>query len=200
MKLGDLSAQYESGGDPGSISNGDGDAGGKSYGLYQLSLNAGSLQAFLDWCATNADQVHQVLSLYQVASDNFDVVWGKLATDYTDDFVNAQWGYIKSAYYDPAVTALQGINVDVTTRSEALQQVLWSRAVQYSPGNMADLFAEAAQYASKAITDMTDADFIQNVYEVNLDDGQWTSGSPSLRPGLFARFLDERQKALAMLG
>ena len=41
--LGDLSAQYESNGDPGCISDGYGDAGGKSYGTYQFSSNAGSL-------------------------------------------------------------------------------------------------------------------------------------------------------------
>jgi len=48
--LGELSSKYESNGNIGCISDGYGDPGGKSYGEYQLSSNAGSLQAFVSWC------------------------------------------------------------------------------------------------------------------------------------------------------
>ena len=47
--LGDLSAQYESNGNPGCISDGYGDPGGKSYGTYQFSSNAGSLNQFVNY-------------------------------------------------------------------------------------------------------------------------------------------------------
>ena len=36
MALGDLSASYESNGNPGCVSTGAGDLGGISYGAYQL--------------------------------------------------------------------------------------------------------------------------------------------------------------------
>ena len=48
--LGDLSRLYESNGDPGCISNGWGDAGGKSYGMYQLASRMGSVNSYLGWC------------------------------------------------------------------------------------------------------------------------------------------------------
>jgi len=49
--LGDLSAKYESSGDPGSVSSGYQDPGGKSYGAYQLSSNAKSLHCSIIGCA-----------------------------------------------------------------------------------------------------------------------------------------------------
>lgn len=47
MALGDLSASYESNGNPGCVSTGYGDLGGISYGTYQLASNAGSVDAFI---------------------------------------------------------------------------------------------------------------------------------------------------------
>ena len=37
--LGSISQQYESNGDPGRVSSGDGDLGGASYGAYQFAGN-----------------------------------------------------------------------------------------------------------------------------------------------------------------
>ena len=47
MALGDLSASYESNGNPGCVSSGAGDLGGISYGAYQLASAAGSVDAFI---------------------------------------------------------------------------------------------------------------------------------------------------------
>ena len=51
--LGDLSSRYESSGDPGTVSSGYGDPGGKSYGLYQFSSNAGTLDEYIQWLQDN---------------------------------------------------------------------------------------------------------------------------------------------------
>ena len=45
--IGDLSKRYESNGNAGCISNGYGDAGGKSYGMYQLSSNMGVVDDYV---------------------------------------------------------------------------------------------------------------------------------------------------------
>lgn len=47
--LGDLSARYESDGNCGCISNNPGDAGGKSYGMYQFASRPGILQDYCMW-------------------------------------------------------------------------------------------------------------------------------------------------------
>lgn len=52
--IGDLSKRYESNGDAGCISNGYGDAGGKSYGMYQLSSNMGVVDDYIDGCVEMA--------------------------------------------------------------------------------------------------------------------------------------------------
>ena len=44
-----LARKYESNGDPSCVSTGEGDLGGVSYGLYQLSSQAGSVESFLAW-------------------------------------------------------------------------------------------------------------------------------------------------------
>ena len=51
--LGDLSKKYESNGDPGTISSGYGDAGGKSYGMYQFSSTMGVVDNYVKWLREN---------------------------------------------------------------------------------------------------------------------------------------------------
>ncbi|MDR3560465.1 MAG: hypothetical protein P4N59_03340 [Negativicutes bacterium] len=196
--LGDLSAKYESNGDCGTISNSDGDAGGKSYGSYQFAMNAGVPEAFVEWLNDTSNSLAALLTA-EPGSVEFDVQWKGAAQNYNNAFQQAQWGYVKAQYFDAAVANLQGIGYDVMTRSEAMQQVLWSRAVQYSPHYMPDLWQEAVKLAGQDLSDISDHDLIYNIYEVNLTDPDWTSGSPDERPGLFARFNAERDDALAML-
>ena len=54
MRLGMLSEKYEGGG-AGTISTGDGDSGGISYGTYQLATNTGSARAFVEWLQERSD-------------------------------------------------------------------------------------------------------------------------------------------------
>lgn len=200
MKLGDLSAQYESNGDPGAISSGAGDAGGKSYGSYQFASSAGVPQEFVEWlCDNNRQPFCSILSQPSVGSLEFDIAWLKLAKDFPNEFANVQHEFIFRRYYVPAAGNLAQIGIYLDNRSEALRQVVWSRAVQYSPEWMADLFNEAAELARQDLSEMSDQDLIFYIYEANLTDPDWTAGSPDLRPGLFDRFVAERQDALAML-
>ena len=50
-----VSKQYESSGDCSTVSTGSGDLGGISYGSYQLSSNAGSVDSFLDFAQNYPD-------------------------------------------------------------------------------------------------------------------------------------------------
>lgn len=77
--LGELSAQYESNGDPACISDGYGDPGGKSYGTYQFSSNAGSLGQFVSWLNDNYPQYGEQLNAYPLCSDSFDEAWRNIA-------------------------------------------------------------------------------------------------------------------------
>src|SRR5262245_57825353 len=49
QQLGTLSRKYESNGNPGLVSSGRGDHGGRSYGAYQFSSKTGSARDFTNW-------------------------------------------------------------------------------------------------------------------------------------------------------
>ena len=89
--LGDLSAKYESNGNPGLISSGKGDPGGKSYGCYQLSSKAGSLQDFIRW----ADRHYPWIGTTIRHSPDIDSGWRECARLDRPEFAAAQWHILK---------------------------------------------------------------------------------------------------------
>ena len=70
--LGDLSKKYESSGDCGTISSGYGDAGGKSYGMYQFASNMGVADKYVKWLQDNGYWFGDELAKYTVGSSYFD--------------------------------------------------------------------------------------------------------------------------------
>lgn len=145
MALGDLSASYESNGNPGCVSYGVGDLGGISYGAYQLASAAGSVDAFIEWGINQggfyADYVYS-LNQYDNNSDAFIDQWKSLANNDCNGFLQMQHDYIKSEYYDKACRYLANEGFHTDNHSNALKDVIWSRVVQYGPGNVVDLFNE----------------------------------------------------------
>ena len=99
MALGDLSASYESNGNPGCVSSGAGDLGGISYGAYQLASSVGSVDAFIEW-GMNQDNFYtnyaNALNQYEVNSDGFIGEWKSLANDDYNGFLQMQHDYIKA--------------------------------------------------------------------------------------------------------
>lgn len=206
MSLGELSSAYESNGDPGCISSGWGDPGGKSYGMYQLSSNAGSLQEYVSWLQNNGWWFGDQLANYELTSDAFDNAWKWLAdpaNGNAEDFARSQHEYIKYAYYDPAVAALAANYYHVEeNHHEVMRDVVWSRAVQYGPGLIVEMFVTAAQslgYANLSYVDAPqfDADMIRAVYLNVCHTPEWAVSS--LRDSLYNRFENECNDALARL-
>lgn len=201
--LGDLSAIYESSGDCGCISSGWGDPGGKSYGLYQFSSNAGSLQQYVSWLQNNNWWFGNELAQHELTSDSFDAAWKWLAETNTDDFARSQFEYTKAAYYDPAIQILADNYYNVeSNHAEVMRDVVWSRSVQYGVGNILEMFMDAATSLgypnlSYVDADQFDADMIRAIY-LNVC-SSWEWNSTSLRDSLNNRFLDECNRALARL-
>lgn len=204
--LGELSKRYESNGDPGCISSGWGDAGGKSYGMYQLASNAGSVDSYVRWLQANGWWFGDLLAEFSVGSWQFDNTWSNLADSANRaDFERSQHEYIKYAYYDPAVRALKRAMYDVEGKhSEVMKDVVWSRAVQYGTGNIVEMFEDAVHaigYPNLSYVDdkAYDKAMIRAVYLDVCSTPEWTNGSPSLRSGLYSRFRRECEDALARL-
>jgi hypothetical protein len=205
-ELGDLSQGYESNGDPGRISDGWGDAGGKSYGSYQLSSEQGSVADYIKWLRRNGYWFAENLAEHPVGSYGFDRTWYALADGPNrKDFERSQHDYIKTMYYDPAVAALKAAMYDVEGKhSMTMRDVVWSRAVQYGAGQIVEMFTEAAKvlgYPNLSYVDDKSFDkaMIPAIYLYVCSTPEWTNGSPSLRPGLYNRFCNECKDALTRL-
>lgn len=130
--LGILSKQFESGsGGPGTVSTGQGDAGGVSYGTYQFASKTGSAKVFVD---SLPDDLKARFAGLVPGEPNFTAVWKAIAAEIPDRFGKLQHDHIKAQFYDVLAAAVKAkTGFDVNTRSAALQNCFWSTAVQHGP-------------------------------------------------------------------
>jgi hypothetical protein len=201
--LGTLSAKYETGGrGPGTVSTGAGDPGGVSYGSYQMASKMGVPQKFVKqagfpWLA-------DFQNLTAGAAD-FTACWKRIAAKETDAFQKCQHEYIKKTHYDLlAAKILSDDRLDVNTRSRALQDVVWSTAVQHGGGT--SMVHKALANVSVPKTDPSfDEQLIRAIYAERgrkKADGNlvyFSKSSPNVQKGVANRFKNELNDALAML-
>ena len=205
--LGDLSKKYESSGDCGTISSGYGDVGGKSYGMYQFASNMGVADKYVKWLQDNGYWFGDELAKYTVGSSYFDEAWKFLAnSDNQGDFEKSQHDFTKAMYYDKACTLLADSGYHVNKHSKAIKDVVWSRAVQYGPYQIVEMFDDACtivlggKFNLSYVDDKSfDERMIKAIYLDVCSTPAWTNGSPALREGLYARFRNECEDALNML-
>lgn len=202
-ELGILSAKYETGGrGPGTVSSGAGDPGGVSYGSYQMATKMGTVTSFVKQPNFPWRQDFQSLS---AGTAQFTAVWKKIAADQTDAFQEAQHAYIKKTHYDPLVAKiLNDDHLDVNTRSRALQNVVWSTAVQH--GGATPIVHRACNNVNRSPSDPKyDEDLIRAIYAERgrkKPDGNlayFSRSSPSVQIGVANRFKNELQDAVNML-
>ncbi len=138
-QLGTLSEHYESGGrGPGTVSGGQGDPGGVSYGMFQLASRTGTAAAFL-----KAEGVRWAAELGDApGSAAFSNAWRAIAAREPLTFAEAQHAFIARSHYRPAVQAvLAETGFDLDARADALRDAVWSTAVQH--GRASRLLVEA---------------------------------------------------------
>ncbi len=141
--LGTVSAQYESNGDPGSISGGEGDLGGASYGAYQFPANFDGPLTFARWCVSSGrgkTEGNRLIAAYEQDGNrfgsHFNAAWKALAAEDKSGFLTLQRLYTKTQYYDKAVTALQTyFSLDISLYGIAFKNAVWSRTVQHGLGS-----------------------------------------------------------------
>jgi len=202
-ELGALSAKYETGGrGPGTVSTGAGDPGGVSYGSYQMASKMGVPSRFVTqtgfpWLADFRD--------LKAGSAPFTACWKRIAAAETDAFQRAQHAFIKKSHYDLlAAKILNEDGLDVNTRGRALQDVIWSTAVQH--GGATPIIHRAIANVSVPKSDPGyDEQLIRAIYAERSrkkSDGNlayFSKSSPGVQKGVARRFRDELQDALAML-
>ena len=160
-RLGKTSAKYESGsGGPGTINNPGNrkfDKGGASYGLYQMSEKAGTIQQYQKYTKYNA------LKGLKPGTAEFDRAWKEVARQDPKGFAEEQHAFVKKNYYDRENSRLKRRGMDFSNRGRGIQDMIWSTSVQY--GNKTII--ESA-LKSHNVSEMSDAQIISVVQDYKL--------------------------------
>jgi glucan-binding YG repeat protein len=208
--LGELSAHYESNGDPGCISDGS-DAGGKSYGMYMLASNAGTPWRFFQWCKASSDAYYQYVGVALDAAyyaggagygAKFDATWRRLAQEDPTAFAHVQWDFIRTDFYVASLRKIEEAapDFDISRYSIALRNVIWSRAVQHGVGyySSPEDKSSAVGLIVAAMNDLgtytpQEADLIDAIYARSgavTDDGYYVMyGETAMRYGVAGKAL-----------
>jgi hypothetical protein len=209
-KLGELSRKFEVG-KRGceTISTGIGDAGGASYGLYQMtSVQGGTVGAFV----TEASFPFRArFAGLTPGTPAFNDAWRNLAAEEPAAFASTQHDYIRRTHYDPVVKGvLKTTGLDVEARSAALRDAVWSTAVQHGPKNDIVRRCAASLLGTGMLKDSGDKAFDRALIEaIYAERGRkdengvlvhFSRNSRQVQAGVAARFPRECKDALAMLG
>jgi len=201
-KAGRLSAQYESNSEIDYI--GYDSRGGTSYGQYQIASKTGTMDYFLRFLDDKAPDIAGKLRSAGPAdtggrSGRMPATWKAVAASDPRRFEALQHEFIRSNNYSPAAKSIVlTTGVDVTRRSYALREVLWSTAVQHGPGGAERIFTQAIEKA-EAMPPGQDFDkaVIEEVYRIR---GQkFFRHNKRIREAVLSRFQDEKTTAIALL-
>lgn len=210
-ELGQTSERFESGGKgPGVINdyNGSasGDLGGASYGTYQLaSFLPEKMKTGVARPSSKNSPVLQFIKNSRFkdnftglvpATPEFDAKWKEIASQNTQVFKQDQHDYIQSKYYDVAVANLKKAGLDLTGYGPAVQDLIWSGAVQFGPTNI-KAFTEPL--ANKST--LTDKDIVTLVSEWKIKnvDLLFKSSSNSIKNGVKQRYETEKTALLRLI-
>lgn len=204
---GALSAKFESGTD-GVAAIGYDKHGGTSYGKFQLSSKAGTMDQFIKFLRKESPEYAKRLAAAGPAntggrSGAMPKEWKKIAEENPVLFESLQEKFIHASHYAPALSAInERTGLDPSQMSPALQEVLWSTAVQHGPSGAARIFSKAmdkidASTADKPGTENFEKAMIENIYAMRST--QFSSSTERVQSAVQNRLEQERDLALAML-
>jgi len=210
-ELGKTSEKFESGGKgPGTINDykggAAGDLGGASYGTYQL---ASYLPATMkDGKARPSPKNSPVLQFInnskfkndfkdlEPATAAFDAKWAEVAGKSSAEFKDDQHNYVKRKYYDVMVANLQRTGLDLTKYGPAVQDLIWSTAVQFGPARTS-IFTVPL----KGKSELTEKDIVNLVseYKTSQVPELFKSSSENIRTSVKSRYASEKSILLGMV-
>lgn len=208
-ELGQTSETYETGGrGPGTINNyqTSEDRGGASYGSYQLAsfLPATTPSGKARPSSKNSPVLSYLRSSkysslftgLTPATAAFDSKWREIASSDTESFEKDQHDYVKKKYYDVMVANLQSKGLDLSSFGPAVQDLIWSTAVQFGPGRTS-IFTEPLAGKSK----LTDTDIVNLVSQYKLQNVEtfFKSSGSTIIAGVRTRYQSEKQDLLNLV-
>ncbi|MFI8418642.1 hypothetical protein ACQKDS_19760 [Serratia sp. NPDC078593] len=215
--LGSLSSKYETGGRGSqTVSGGEGDAGGVSYGSYQMTSKTtkrihGQLQSVVGgtvkiFISDSSFKWKNEFNGLVPGSSSFTSKWKELVKNNATEFKGIEHEFIKKTHFDKLVEhTLSETDVDIRYHSHTLNDVVWSTAVQHGPKNKIIINAIRSIGEEVSETKSYDQTLIRAIYD---ERGKKNSGgnlvyfsknSASVQAGVSARFISEKKEALERL-
>lgn len=188
--LGFVSGEFESGGNPGVIAK---DNIGYAYGAWQMNSAVGALRDFIKSIKNDERFAH--LAELKIDSPEFQNEWARVAKEYPNAFLEKQHEYIEKTKFKPVLNYARSVGLNTTNR--AVQEALWSQAVQHGfEGNKKIIDAAVKKVGKSSSPD----EIIRALYEAraNYINGLSTL-SDSLKAQINDRYRRESSKALAIV-
>ncbi|MFA5964921.1 MAG: hypothetical protein WC804_12960 [Sphingomonas sp.] len=114
------------------ISTGAGDAGGPSYGSYQLAQNRGQVPQFL---AKEGAPWAKELAAAPIYSEEFKAIWKKIARREGQKFKDAENAFALRTKFDPVLLEIgKVLHFNLSTRSVAVRAAVIAAANHMGPG------------------------------------------------------------------
>lgn len=201
-EIGTLAAQFESGKD-GIAAIGYDRHGGTSYGKFQIASRVGTMDNFLKFLDSSAPDVAKELRTAGPANTGsrngaMPNAWRNIAEKQPERFEALQDKFIYDSHYKPALEAVaKNTPLDENRISSAMQEVLWSTAVQHGPAGAARIFGRAAEMTGKSQGAAYDKKMINNVYDIRAE--QFGSSTESVQDAVRNRLQREKKLALNMV-
>ncbi len=148
---------------------------GVAYGTYQMS--ASNAYKMLAWAETKYPDDKEVQTIVAKLFDayetdggycgkTFTTKWAKMATKHPDAFQKMQYNYVKKCFYKEAVKAWQAEEPEFVAANftEALQNVIWSTAVQHGVTGSKNIFVQAMDALGGYDTAYSEQTLIEAIY------------------------------------
>ena len=140
--LGSVTRKYESGGrGVATISSGAGDAGGVSYGVYQLSSKKGTMAKFLR--SEEGRSFAQAFGDSEPGTPEFNKIYAQVASTRGREFEKAQHDFIVRTHYEPALKIAGSLGFAVG--DPRIQEAVFSASVQH--GRVSEILKNASDAA-----------------------------------------------------
>ena len=188
--LGFISGEFESGGNPGVIAK---DNIGYAYGAWQINSRVGGLRDFIKTIKTDERFAH--LAELKIDSPEFQDEWARVAKNYPNAFLEKQHEFIKENKFNPVLYYARSAGLNTTNR--AVQEVLWSQAVQHGfDGNKKIIDAAVKKVGKSSSAD----EIVRALYEArsNYVNGLSTLDD-SLKANIINRYKHESSKAFGII-
>lgn len=201
--LGALSATFESG-SAGIHAIGYDRNGGTSYGTYQIASKPGSMKQFIRFLET--EEPAWAARLQDAGPANtgstrgrMPAVWKALAAENPERLGELQRTFIARTHYEPARSRIQDrTGLDMNTMPQAMQEALWSTAVQHGPAGAAKIFSSLiATVPAEQRTEDFSRQLIAKVYDDRTS--HFGASTERVRASIGKRMSAEKELILAML-